>query len=175
MIISSIVAVAENGVIGLDGDIPWYLSSDFKYFKKTTMNAPIIMGRNCFESIGRPLPKRQNIIITRDPFYVVSGAFVVHSIHEAIDLAKDSGAAEAFIIGGGEIYKQTIQLWDKLYYTEVHMSPEGDTYFPEINWDEWSLIDRQYHVKEEKDDCDCTFKVYKRKFNSDGFLPSDIE
>ena len=99
MIISSIVAVAENGVIGLDGDIPWYLSSDFKYFKKTTMNAPIIMGRNCFESIGRPLPKRQNIIISRDPFYVVSGAFVVHSINEALELASENSPEECFIIG----------------------------------------------------------------------------
>ena len=173
MIISSIVAVAENGVIGHQGEIPWYLSSDFKYFKKTTLNAPVIMGRNCFESIGRPLPKRQNIIITRDPFYVVSGAYVVHSIEEAIDLAKESACPEAFIIGGGEIYKQTIQLWDRLYYTEVHISPEGDTFFPELNWDDWSLTERKYHVKEEKDDCDCTFKVFLRNRQSDGFLPSE--
>lgn len=172
MIISSIVAVAENGVIGLNGDIPWYLSSDFKYFKKTTLNAPIIMGRNCFESIGRPLPKRQNIIITRDPFYVISGAYVVHSIDEAIDLARGFECEESFIIGGGEIYKQTIHLWDRLYYTEVHMTPAGDTFFPEINWNEWVLTDRKYHVKEDKDDSDCTFKIFNRVQHSDGFLPS---
>lgn len=172
MIISSIVAVAENGVIGLDGDIPWYLSSDFKYFKKTTMNAPIIMGRNCFESIGRPLPKRQNIIISRDPFYVVSGAFVVHSIKEALELASENSPEECFIIGGGEIYKQTIHLWDKLYYTEVHMTPEGDTFFPEVNWEEWSLISRTYHEKEEKDDCDCTFKVFIKRELQDSNIPS---
>jgi dihydrofolate reductase len=172
MIISSIVAVAENGVIGYKKEIPWYLSSDFKYFKKTTMNAPIIMGRNCFESIGRPLPKRQNIIITRDPFYVVSGAYVVHSVDEAIELAAEGMAEEAFIIGGGQIYKQTIDIWDKLYYTEVHMNPEGDTFFPELNWDEWTLIDRKYHVKADNDDSDCTFKVFQRKHLSDGNLPS---
>ena len=174
MIISSIVAVAENGVIGLNGNIPWYLSSDFKYFKKTTLNAPIIMGRTCFESIGRPLVKRQNIIITRDPFYVVSGAFVVHSIPEALKLAASTDAGEAFIIGGGEIYKQTIDLWDKLYYTEVHMTPEGDTFFPELNWDNWTLTGRTYHVKEENDDCDCTFKVFVKKDISDGNLPSEF-
>ncbi|MBK8844491.1 MAG: dihydrofolate reductase [Saprospiraceae bacterium] len=172
MIISSIVAVAENGVIGLDGDIPWYLSSDFKYFKKTTMNAPIIMGRNCFESIGRPLPKRLNIIISRDPFYVVSGAFVVHSINEALELASENSPEECFIIGGGEIYKQTIHLWDKLYYTEVHMTPEGDTFFPEVNWEEWSLISRTYHEKEEKDYCDCTFKVFIKRELQDSNIPS---
>ncbi len=173
MIISSIVAVAENGVIGLNGNIPWYLSSDFKYFKKTTLNAPIIMGRNCFESIGRPLIKRTNIIISRDPFYVVSGAFVVHSIPEALELAEQSGAVEAFIIGGGEIYKQTIDLWDKLYYTEVHLTPDGDTFFPELNWDNWTLVNRTYHVKEANDDSDCTFKVYVKKEISDGYLPSE--
>ena len=172
MIISSIVAVAENGVIGLDGDIPWYLSSDFKYFKKTTMNAPIIMGRNCFESIGRPLPKRLNIIISRDPFYVVSGALVVHSINEALELAAESNPEECFIIGGGEIYRQTIDIWDKLYYTEVHMTPEGDTFFPEVNWEEWSLISRTYHEKEEKDDCDCTFKVFIKRELQDSNIPS---
>lgn len=173
MILSCIVAVADNGVIGYRGGIPWYLSSDFKYFKKTTLHHPIIMGRACFESIGRPLPKRQNIIITRDPFYVVSGAMVVHSISEAIRLAEASGAGEAFIIGGGEVYRQTIDLWDKLYYTEVHMSPEGDTFFPEINPDQWILVDRKYHQKEEGDDCDCTFKVYIRDSFEEAHTVSD--
>ena len=130
------------------------------------------MGRNCFESIGRPLPKRQNIIITRDPFYVVSGALVVHSIREAIDLAGENDPEECFIIGGGEIYIQTIELWDKLYYTEVHMTPEGDTFFPELNCSDWLLISRNYHEKEEKDDCDCTFKIYQRRHPDDSHIPS---
>ena len=139
---------------------------------KIMLFSPIIMGRNCFESIGRPLPKRLNIIISRDPFYVVSGALVVHSIKEALELAEESNPEECFIIGGGEIYRQTIDIWDKLYYTEVHMTPEGDTFFPEINWEKWSLISRNYHEKEEKDDCDCTFKVFIKRDLQDSNIPS---
>lgn len=160
--ISCIVAVAENGVIGAHGEIPWYLSSDFKYFKKTTMGAPIIMGRACFESIGRPLPGRDNIIISRNPFYAVSGAFVVHSIEEAIHLAQASGNPEIFVIGGGEIYRQTMPLWDRLYLTVVHLSPFGDTFFPELDMTQWLLVSERFHTKSEKDDADCTFKVYDR-------------
>ena len=110
MIVSAIVAVAENGVIGNQGAMPWYLSSDFKYFKKKTLHHPIIMGRTSFEAIGRPLPKRENIIITRDLFYIVSGALVAHSIEEAMELAEQSGADEVFIIGGAEIFRQTMGL-----------------------------------------------------------------
>ena len=147
MIISSIVAVAENGVIGLDGDIPWYLSSDFKYFKKTTMNAPIIMGRNCFESIGRPLPKRLNIIISRDPFYVVSGAFVVHSINEALELASENSPEECFIIGGGEIFNQTLAIADRLELTHVDLDVRGDAHYPELSEDFYK-VNSEHHTDE---------------------------
>ncbi|MCO6461710.1 MAG: dihydrofolate reductase [Saprospiraceae bacterium] len=166
MIISAIVAVAENGVMGNHGEIPWHLSSDFKFFKKTTLHHPVIMGRSTFLSIGRPLPKRDNIIITRDWFYLVSGAMVVHSIEEALRLAESTGTDEAFIIGGGNIFRQTIDLWDKLYYTEIHLLPEGDTYFPEINWSDWNLIERRYQPQLKGDDCDCTFKIFQRKTES---------
>lgn len=174
MIVSAIVAVAENGVIGNQGAMPWYLSSDFKYFKKKTLHHPIIMGRASFEAIGRPLPKRENIIITRDLFYIVSGALIAHSIEEAMELAEQSGADEVFIIGGAEIFRQTMGLWDRLYYTEVHMSVEGDVFFPAINWDEWVLTERKYHPKSEGDDSDCTFKVYQRSGQSDSHGISDI-
>jgi dihydrofolate reductase len=168
MIISAIVAVAENGVIGYQGEIPWHLSSDFKFFKKKTLHHPVIMGRSSFISIGRPLPKRDNIIITRDLFYIVSGAMVVHSIDEALQIAEETGTDEAFIIGGGEIFRQTIDLWDKLYYTEIHMNPDGDTFFPEINWNEWTLVEKNFHPQKDGDDSDCTFKTYCRKNMSEG-------
>ncbi|HNQ42315.1 MAG TPA: dihydrofolate reductase [Saprospiraceae bacterium] len=170
MIVSAIVAVAENGVIGDRGAMSWHLKSDFKYFKKKTLHHPIIMGRTTFESIGRPLPKRENIIITRDMFYLASGALIAHSVEEAMDLAARTGNEEVFIIGGAEIFRQTIGLWDKLYYTEVHMVARGDTFFPMINWDEWVLTERIYQPKEENDDSDCTFKVFLRsgRFDSHG-------
>ena len=119
MKISCIVATAKNNVIGKDNQIPWYLPADLKYFKKITTGHHIIMGRNCFESIGRALPKRTNVIITRDMFYAVSDCLITHSIDEALSLAEANGEEEAFIIGGGQIYEQTAELWDKLYLTEV--------------------------------------------------------
>ncbi len=119
MIISAIVATAHNGVIGKDNEIPWYLPADFAYFKRVTLNHHIIMGRNCYESIGRPLPKRTNVIVTRNPFYIASGCVIVHSVEEGLKLAKENGEEEVFIIGGGEIYKQTMHLMDKNNITEV--------------------------------------------------------
>lgn len=163
MKVSAIVAVSENGVIGRNNDIPWYLSSDLKYFKKTTLNHHIIMGRNSFLSIGRPLPKRTNIIITRDPFYVVEGAIVAHSIEEALSIAQDNGEEEAFVIGGGQIYGLSHQYWDKLYLTEVHTEVEGDVLFPTLDFEEWNLLSAEKHQADEKNDFDYTFKVYERK------------
>ena len=105
MIVSAIVAVAKNNVIGINNGIPWYLPADLKYFKKTTLNHHIIMGRKSYESIGRPLPKRTNVIVTRDPFFMASNCLVVHSVEEGLQLALDNNETEAFIIGGGEIYR----------------------------------------------------------------------
>ncbi|MBL7814531.1 MAG: dihydrofolate reductase [Saprospiraceae bacterium] len=160
--ISAIVATAKNGVIGKDNEIPWYLPADFAYFKRTTLNHHIIMGRNCFESIGRPLPKRTNIVITRNPFYIASGCLMVHSITEGVKMAKKNGETEAFIIGGGEIYAQSIDLWDKLYLTEVDLDTEGDVFFPELDMSEWRLVSEEYHTKDEKNEYDYCFKVYER-------------
>jgi dihydrofolate reductase len=163
MIISCIVATAHDRVIGKDNDIPWYLPADLQYFKKVTLNHHILMGRNCYASIGRPLPKRTNVIITRDPFFLSSNCLVARSITEAIDMASMSGDDEIFIIGGGQIYQQTEDLWDKLYLTEVDVHVQGDIYFPEINLAEWDLVSEESHHKDEKNEYDYCFKVLTRR------------
>ena len=130
MLISSIVATAQDNIIGKNNRIPWYLSNDLKYFKRTTLGHHVIMGRKSFESIGRPLPKRTNIIITRNIFFAASNCLVAHSVEEALELARDNGEVEAFIIGGAQIYEQSMAVWDKLYITEVDaqidFSPEDE-------------------------------------------------
>jgi dihydrofolate reductase len=162
MIISAIVATAKNGVIGKDNEIPWYLPADFAYFKRVTLNHHIIMGRNCYESIGRPLPKRTNIIVTRNLFYIASGCITVHSIAEGLQIAQQNDETEAFIIGGGEIYQQTMHLLDKIYVTQVDLNTEGDVFFPELNPAEWRLISEENHPKDEKNEWNFTFKIFER-------------
>lgn len=162
MIVSCIVAVSENGIIGKDNTLPWYLSKDLKYFKKKTSGHHIIMGRNCFESIGRPLPKRTNVVITRNPYYTVSNCLIAHSIQEALSIAYDNTEEEAFIIGGAQIYEQSYGLWDRLYLTRVHAHVEGDVSFPEINMDEWNMVSEEKHTKDEKNDHDFSFILYEK-------------
>lgn len=162
MKISSIVAVAENGVIGKDNDLPWRLSEDLKFFKKTTSGHHIIMGRKNFQSIGFPLPKRTNIILSRNPFFIVSNCLVAESIEEALNIALTNGEEEVFIIGGAKIYEQTMDIVDTLYYTEVHAEPEGDVYFPEIDWTQWELESSVSHNADEKNMYPFTIKVYNR-------------
>ncbi len=163
MIVSTIVATAKNNVIGKDNDIPWYLPADLKYFKKTTLNHHIIMGRNCYESIGKPLPKRTNMILTRNPFYIVSNCYVLHSLEEALKIAEENGEEEAFIIGGAQIYELGMKYSDKLYLTEVDLEVEGDIIFPEINMDEWELLNEEAHEADEKNEHSYTFKIFQRK------------
>jgi len=162
MIVSAIVAATENWVIGKGNEIPWYLSNDFKYFKRTTMGHHIIMGRHTYLSIGRPLPKRTNVIITRNPFYAVNNCLVTHSIHEALELALDNGETEAFIIGGGSVYEHAMQYLDKIYLTVVHTELEGDTYFPKLKPEEWQETSSESHKADDKNDFDYTFKVFER-------------
>lgn len=163
MKISCIVATAKNNVIGKDNQIPWHLPADLKYFKKTTTGHHILMGRNCFESIGRALPKRTNVIITRDMFYAVSNCLIAHSVGEALSIAEANGEEEVFIIGGGQIYEQTIDLWDKLYLTEVDLEVEGDVFFPQIDMSEWKLSKKQDCLKDEKNTHNYSFRQYERK------------
>ena len=162
MKISCIVATAKNNVIGKDNQIPWHLPADLKYFKKVTTGHHIIMGRNCFESIGRALPKRTNVIITRDMFYTVSNCLIAHSVGEALSIAEANGEEEAFIIGGGQIYEQTTDLWDKLYLTTVDLEVEGDVFFPELDMSQWKLSKKQDCEKDDKNSHNYSFRQYER-------------
>lgn len=162
MLVSAIVAVARNNVIGHDNQIPWYLPADLAWFKRCTLGHAIIMGRKCFRSIGRPLPKRTNIVITRDPFFVADGVVLANSIEAALELAYDAGETEAFIIGGGEIYGQTRQFWDKIYLTEVDLEVEGDTFFPEINPAEWRETFREAHAPDAKNEWPFVFRILEK-------------
>lgn len=140
-----IAAVAENRVIGNKNTIPWHLPADFKYFKETTLGKTIVMGLNTFNSIGgKPLPDRKHIILSNDLNYIATeNCEVAHSIEEAIEKIKDE--PETFICGGASVYKQFLPLAQKLYITEVHAKPEGDTFFPEINKEEWKETWREDH------------------------------
>jgi len=163
LIVSAIVATAANLVIGHNNQIPWYLPADLQYFKKTTLGHHIIMGRKSFESIGRPLPKRTNIVVTRDPFFVATGCVVAHSLPEALAIADENGETEAFVIGGGEIYRQAMPLLDKLYLTEVDAVVEGDVFFPKIEEGDWQETSSETHGADEKNEYGFTFRVLQRK------------
>lgn len=164
MKISTIVGMGKNREIGRGNDIPWYLPADLKYFKKVTTGHPIIMGRKCFESIGKPLPNRTNIIVSRNPEFYIEGCILVHSIGAALAVAQDKGAEEAFIIGGGEIYRRGLPLSTKLYLTEIDIEVEdADIYFPEINLDHWKETSAIAHQKDVKNPYDYTFRVLERK------------
>ncbi len=163
MIISAIVAVAKNGVIGANNDIPWRLPADLRYFKRVTMGHHVVMGRKCYDSIGRALPKRTNVIITRNPYYLASNCLITHSVDEALQLAADNGEEEVFIIGGAQIYAMSLPYWDRLYYTEVDIEPEGDIFFPEMDWSEWDLQSEKAHEADEKNAHNYVFKVFEKK------------
>jgi len=154
--------MAKNRVIGKDNRIPWYLSSDLKYFKRKTLHHHIIMGRKSFQSIGQPLPKRTNIVVTRDSFFVASNVLVARSIQEALTIADSNGEEEVFIIGGGQIYEQSMTYWDRLYLTVVDAEVEGDVYFPELKEEEWTLVSEEKYQADEKNDYDFRFLVYER-------------
>lgn len=162
MIISAIVAVAQNGVIGHNNAIPWYLSDDLKYFKRTTLNHHIIMGRKSFESIGRPLPRRTNVVITRQPFYIATGCIIAHSIENALEIAQNNQETEVFIIGGGTIYEQSLPFLDKIYYTDVHANIKGDVFFPKLDKKNWTEIYTEPHHSNAKNDFDFTIRVFER-------------
>jgi len=149
MLLSIIVAVSENGIIGLDNQLIWRLPDDLKRFKKLTLGHPMIMGRKTFESIGKPLPGRQSIIITRDKDFSFEGTIVVHSLQEAIEVAKKIETEEAFIIGGGDIYRQVQGNCDRLYITEVHTQTQGDTFFQIEKPELWQEIERTHHDTDE--------------------------
>ncbi len=162
-----VVAVSRNGVIGRDGDLPWRLPSDLKRFKALTMGKPVIMGRRTWASIGRPLPGRPNIVVTRDSSFVADGAAVVGSVAEAIALgrleARRLGVDDVCIIGGGEIYRQTIDDADLIHVTEVGADIDGDTRFPEIDPDRFVRSFQEILPQGEKDSHPMRFVTYSRR------------
>jgi dihydrofolate reductase len=155
--IKIIVATSKNKVIGNNNELIWKLSSDIKRFKELTTGHPVVMGRKTYESIGKPLPNRRNIIITRNSEYEVEGCEVVSSLEEALLLTNN----DCFIIGGGEIYKQSLELADKIYLTLVHKDFEGDTTFPELG-KEWATIDTKDFDADEKNEYNYSFIEYDR-------------
>lgn len=163
MIKSIIVAKSENNVIGKDNDLVWHLPKDQKYFKNTTMGHYVVMGRKTYESMNKPLPGRLNIIITRKQDYFVEGCVVFRDLAEAIDFAETNGQQELFILGGGEIYKQSIDFVDKLYITEVKDVFDGDTYFPEFDRKLWKEISKESHQADEHHDVPFDIIQYVRK------------
>ncbi|PKQ65882.1 hypothetical protein BZG02_02445 [Labilibaculum filiforme] len=161
MNISIIVAVSRNQVIGKDNQLIWKLSADLKRFKALTTGHTIIMGRKTFESIGKPLPNRTSVIITRQADYAVEGCVVANSLEEA--LAKSADQEEVFIIGGGTIYKEAIAMANKVYYTKVHKNFEGDTFFPVMDTKEWESVNRKDCLPDEKNEFPYSFIDYVRK------------
>jgi dihydrofolate reductase len=163
MNVSAIVACSKNRAIGRDNQIPWYLPADLRYFKQVTSGHAILMGRKTYESIGRPLPKRSNIVITRQKNYQLEGCNVYHSLLEGVEAAKKMGEEELFIIGGGEIYRQALPICHKIYYTEVDLEiADATVFFPALQEKDWKLISAEAHQKDEKNPYHYTFKVYER-------------
>ncbi len=163
MKISLIAAIGKNNELGKGNTLVWDMPEDLKYFRKTTSGHPVIMGRKTFESIGRPMPKRRNVIITRDESYLRHGVDIVHSLEKALNLFKNSNE-EIFIIGGGDIYKQSMQLADKLYITRIDAEDkEAETFFPEINLNDWQETSREEYNRDEKNPYKYAFVIYQRK------------
>ena len=164
MIVSAIAAYSKNRVIGIENQLPWHLPADMRYFMRTTKGHHVLMGRKTYESMGVPLKNRTNIVVTSNPYYVGSGLVVVHSIKEGIDFARNNGEEELFIIGGADIYKQSLPLLDKLYVTEIDLEVSGgDAFFPEFSRDEWMLESKQDFEPDQKNKYPFTFFVFKKK------------
>ena len=162
MILTLIVAIAKNDVIGRDNDLIWKLPVDLQHFKDLTLGHTIIMGRKTWESIGsRPLPKRTHIVISRNTNYKANGALVVTSLKEAISNIKNDN--QPFIVGGAQIYKEALDKADRLEITHVHHSFDGDTFFPEWNKEDWKLVSEIRHFKDDRHGYDFTFSRYDRK------------
>ena len=154
-------AVAENGVLGAAGALPWHLPTDMKHFKELTTGHTIIMGRRTFETLRRPLPNRRNVVVTRNRAYQASGAFVVHDLDEALSLASQDD--EVFVVGGGEIYEQAIPRADRLHLTLVHAVLEGDTFFPKFTEADWVLSEDIYNEADEEHSHPFSFRLYERR------------
>lgn len=165
--IAIIVARASNGVIGREGDMPWRLSTDLKRFKALTMGKPLVMGRKTLESFPKLLPGRPHIVVTRNTEYCREGVTVTASLdaalQEAVRQAAELGVGEVFVVGGGEIYRQALPLADRLYVTHIDAAPEGDTTFPSVSDDAWTVVEELAVPAGERDDHSTVYTVYRRR------------
>jgi dihydrofolate reductase len=158
--LSLIVAMAKNRAIGIGNRMPWHLPADFAYFRQTTMGHPVIMGRKTFDSIGRPLPGRRNLVISRNPDFRAAGVELVHSLDEALNMTRDD---EPFVIGGATLYTEALPHAQRIHVTEVDATPEADTYFPVLDMNQWCEVSRQHHPADEKNAHGMAFVVFDRK------------
>ena len=168
MKISLIAAVAQNGVIGCtnpDGkpDMPWHLPDDFAYFKRKTSHYPIIMGRKSLDALGKPLPNRTNIDVTRNTDFQADGVTVVHALDDALTAARAVNREEIFVIGGAEIYVMALPVATTLYLTEILKAYEGDAYFPRFDKNEWQEVSRQHHPADARHEAEFDFVAYERR------------
>ena len=163
VILSLLVAASENNVIGKDNKLPWHLPNDLKYFKNLTWGLPILMGRKTFESIGKPLPGRKSIVITRNKDWMHEGVVTIHSIEQAIQQAASLGAKEIFVIGGAEIFATAIPQANRIYMTRIHHKFEGDVFFPKVNISEWNLVSERYCAADEKNLYNHTYQIWERR------------
>lgn len=165
--ISMIAAVARNNVIGRDGGMPWKLPSDMAFFKKTTMGKPIVMGRKQFETVGKPLPGRINIVVSRQEGYQPDGVLVFSDFEAALEhatrMAAADGGNEVMIIGGGEIYRMGLPYAQRLYITHIAAEPEGDTYFPDVDWSDWEKAETPQIVPGPGDSAQFSVCIYQHK------------
>ena len=163
MKLSIIVAVAENGVIGRNNDLPWHLPADLKRFKGLTMGHHLIMGRQTFEAIGRPLPGRTIVVISRKRPQLPDGIALTSSLSQAVEVARSTGDTEAFVAGGAQIYELALPIADRLYLTRIHQSFAGDTTFPEVDGDQWKLVDQEDHEADTVAGISFSFLTYERR------------
>lgn len=161
MLIATIFAMSENRVIGKNNQLPWHLPADLKHFKKVTLGKPILMGRKTYESIGRPLPERCNVVITKDSDYQAPGCVVVNSIEKALAVTKESD--EIFVIGGALLYQEMLPLTQRLYMTIIHQQFEGDAFFPELNKNEWHEVERLNHSEDAENKHSYSFLILDRR------------
>jgi dihydrofolate reductase len=162
MTISLIVAAATNNAIGKDGKLPWHLPNDMKHFKNITWGLPVIMGRKTFESLGKPLTGRKNIVVSRQPGWQMEGTVTVKNLDDALFLAKETDAKEVMVIGGGEIYKALFDKAKRIYITRVEAEPDADTFFPSVDLKIWRLISQKDYEADEKNSYNYSFQVWEK-------------
>jgi len=162
--ISMIAAVAQDRVIGKDNQMPWHMPADLAHFKRITLGKPVLMGRKTFESIGRPLPGRRNLVISRNPEYRVDGVEVIDSVKAALELlSHDEAVEELMVIGGGHLFEQLLPKAERLYLTQIELEVEGDAHFPVLDHTDWELLEEESHLADERNAYPYRFETWQRR------------